>query len=184
MSALTLIWKRGEPFLNAFNGDADQNTDPSTAVFSAPVFNIVRNEIDPNNVRPLHEPGQVVTTEPEGQTTADPFMPRYFPSGVWNLYQILAHDVNEPYLYPFFISTDAEQLVETWALDERGGYDHPTGQQVMDTGYGLHNSSSHTTLGCLRVGPVSDSTYIRQLVALVRPAIAPGGGGAVIKVYD
>src|SRR5579872_1908047 len=106
---LTLVWKRTNPLLYIFKGDADENTDVSTAVLSVPVFNVVRNEIDPDHPRPLHDPSDVVTTEPEGDAIAHPFMPRYFPTGTWRLWTILAHAKEEPYLYPFFISTDAWQ---------------------------------------------------------------------------
>ena len=179
---LTLVWKRGDKFLYVYKGYGVAGE--TQVVLTVPVFNIVRNEIDPDHTRPLHDPSDVVTTEPEGDSQAHPFMPRYFPSGTWKITTILAHPKEEPYLYPFFIATEAWQKLPVWALDDKGGYDHVTDQLVVDVGYGLHNSSSSTTLGCIRIGDVSDPSYLLQVVNLLKPALVDGGEGAQIKVTD
>ena len=88
-------------------------------------------------------------------------MPRIFPCGVWQIYKPLPHPESDPYLYPFFIPTNAWQFVSVWILDSKGAYVKPDGEQsVRDTGYGLHFSSSDTTLGCLRIGNKEDLLYL------------------------
>jgi len=108
---------------------------------------VVRNEL--NGRRPLHDPTQVVyamTADPYGRF---PVMPRTFPEGSWSLYTPRMRE--DRYLAPYFIPTDAEQWLPVWELDDDGGYDHVTDEYVLDLGYGIHFSSSNTTVGCIRV---------------------------------
>jgi hypothetical protein len=113
---------------------------------------IVRNEI--NGWR---KPNEVIYTTPNHI----PFYPRYFPVGIWNVGQPLAR--TDPYEAPYFIPTDAWQMVPTWVV-ENGMYVRPTGQQDRDTAYGLHHSTSTSTLGCTKILDVNDLLYLVQLL--------------------
>ena len=122
------------------------------------VTNKIRNEL--NGQRKLHDPKEVVKAIVRG-TYAGPYMPRPFPKGKWNITQI--EYTNDPEFAPVKIKTDAHQLVQLWALDDKGGYDHGLTVLVDDSGYYLHWSEfSHTTLGCGRVG----NNTSRQVIAL------------------
>ena len=97
----------------------------------------------------------VVKTSPlSGEPT--PYDPHYFPNGTWNITAINAHPAEDTYLHPFFISTDAWQTVNTWTLDPDGTYGQETSQTQEDSAYGIHFSSSNTTLGCIRIEFESD----------------------------
>ncbi len=116
----------------------------------------VRNEL--NVRRALHDPEQVVKAMCEDPYNKPPVMPRTFPEGRWSVYKPRAR--TSRYLAPFFIPTDAEQYLDVWALDENGGYDHVTSKSVLDLGYGIHFSSSRTTVGCIRVYDESDLMWL------------------------
>jgi hypothetical protein len=77
-----------------------------------------------------------------------PYDPKPFPKGAWIVTGI--YPKTEPYEAPFFIATTATQKVEEWT-EEAGHYGQPTGRQVDDYGYGIHCSTSPTTLGCGRL---------------------------------
>jgi hypothetical protein len=87
-----------------------------------------------------------------------PVMPRPFPFGDWNVYMPLPR--HDKYLAPYFIPTSAEQFLPVWALDENGGYDHATAEKVLDLGYGLHFSTSTTTVGCIRIFEEADLLWL------------------------
>ena len=129
----------------------------------------VRNEIDLIYVRRKHDPKEVVYAIVNGQKTNLPYMPRKFPKGLCVITGIEAS--TDPVYAPFKIRTTATQLVETWTLDEKGGYDKPTGKKVLDGGYLLHCSSSSTTHGC---GRVESEKQIRKLVALISRELEKG----------
>ncbi len=135
-----LSWTRGTPYLSAFGRQIE-------------VSNMVRN-LD-NGRRSLHVSKDVVLTEPDDGTVAEPYMPQGFPAGSWKVQKIVPHtDPKDHYLNPYFIATNAHILVEAWSLDASGGYDKPTGRFVRDAGYGIHwpdPKYSMTTLGCIRV---------------------------------
>jgi hypothetical protein len=118
-----------------------------------PAWSKVRNELNK-----LRGAGEVVKTEPEEH----PYYPREFPTGIWTVGAPLPREV--PYLSPFFIPTDAWQMVDTWetAKDSRGvtTYSRKTGKQYRDSGYGLHYSTSGTTLGCIRIGDRADLLWL------------------------
>ncbi len=76
-----------------------------------------------------------------------PYSPQLFPLGRWEVFKPVKREDN--YLAPYFIPTDAEQLVNTWLL-KNGQYNIKDGVQ-MDSDYGLHFSVSETTLGCIRI---------------------------------
>jgi len=162
---MKLTWKRGDAKAHLYN-------DAGVEVWSAPVFNEVRTRPfdKPENERKLHLKKEVVTTQPtNGKPVA--YMPHHFPAGNWKITGIFAHDESDTYLHPFFIATTAGCSVEKWELDATGGYDHGTGVMVNDSGYGLHSSSSRTTLGCIRIGKVNDSSDLEALVNIIRPVI-------------
>jgi hypothetical protein len=92
-----------------------------------------------------------------------PSMPRIFPIGEWkitvkNPHRELLPDgtPKTPYLYPAWIGTDARQELDVWELDDGGFYLRPTGEKVMDSGYGAHFSSCDWTQGCIRIATLKE----------------------------
>lgn len=124
----------------------------------------VRNEL--NKRRLLHLARDVVFTMP---SPGKPYMPRPFPKGMWNVTR--PEPRSDEYKAPWYIPTDAWQWVDIWELDDKGGYNAPTGAKMKDYGYGLHASTSPTTLGCGRIGRVGNYTEINMLVKLINEAI-------------
>ena len=108
----------------------------------------VRNET--NNRRK----DEVVKSIPSGV----PIQPRTFPLGTWNVHKPLPR--TSAYLRPYFIPTDAWQMLPVWELDTKGNYKAPTDTCVRDSGYGLHFSTSSTTQGCIRIGALSDLLFL------------------------
>jgi len=126
------------------------------------ITNDIRNEL--NGRRRLHDPKEVVRAVVNGQR-GPPYMPRPFPPGAWKITGI--EPSADPNYAPIKIKTDTCQPVEVWALDDRGGYDHPTGERVEDGGYWLHWCGiSKTTLGCGRVGTDTDE-QVRLLASMI-----------------
>lgn len=119
---------------------------------SIPAWCKVRNEL--NGLRKVDE---VVFTEP----VEHPYYPRRFPSGTWNISRPERRD--NPYLFPFFIPTDAWQMVELWSVKD-GKYCKRTGAQYRDAGYGIHFSTSMTTLGCIRIGSQKDLEWMVEQI--------------------
>lgn len=117
---------------------------------------VVRNEI--NGWRHKHDPKEVVRAMTHDPYNKPPIMPREFPSGDWNVYA--PRPRHDKYLAPYFIPTDAEQYLPIWGLDENGGYDRPTADKVLDIGYGLHFSTSSTTVGCIRIYQEEDLLWM------------------------
>ena len=124
----------------------------------------VRNEL--NGRRRLHDPEQVVRAIAQDPYHKPPVMPRSFPRGVWQIYA--PRKRTDRYLAPFFIPTDAEQLLEVWELDEEGGYKAVTGEKVLDLGYGLHYSGSSTTVGCIRIHERSKLLWLVNAINVER----------------
>jgi hypothetical protein len=130
----------------------------------------VRNELTPGGR------SDVVHSENADGTTGVPYMPRPFPSGLWTVGRpavIFPEKDVHLYMWPFFIPTDAHQLVDVWEVSQEEvlHYIKPTGQQVMDWGYGMHFSSSLTTLGCEKILIESD---LRWLVDQINGVHAQG----------
>ena len=109
----------------------------------------VRNEL--TDSRALGDPRQVVYAMTGNRYDRFAYMPRRFPEGTFKVLSITEKDPADTYTWPYFIHTDACQAVTVWDLDREGGYLRPTSRRVMDYGYGLHHSSSRTTLGCIRI---------------------------------
>lgn len=139
---MQLNWKKGDPFMFV---------DTGSNVLKIAVTNNVRK-------RDLQNPEDVVYTIPGGR----PYMPRTFPLGIWKILGVRSKD--NPYLAPYFIVTDAWQTVEEWSLDDEGTYLAPTGRMVGDSGYGIHFSTSSTTLGCLKVINKSDIVLLAKMI--------------------
>ena len=118
--------------------------DSGRAVYQDKTISVtcdVRNEL--NKRRSLDE--KPVYSENKDGTQGAPYMPRMFPIGIWKVVAIIPK--TQEYEAPEFISTDAHQLVNIWSVVDKH-YGKDTGFQVMDHGYGWHNSTSMTTLGC------------------------------------
>jgi hypothetical protein len=102
----------------------------------------------------------VVTTIPDNL----PYMPRRFPAGRWKIGTPVKK--TSPYTKPWFIPTDAWQMVSVWLLDENGFYDVKSNREIKDTAYGLHASNSRTTLGCLKIMDIADVEWLaREILA-------------------
>jgi hypothetical protein len=121
---------------------------------------IVRNEL--NGWRKLHIKKEVILGITQNPYPGPPVMPREFPKGRWEVYSPLPRTGG--YLAPYFIPTDAEQYLETWDLDENGGYNKPNGGKILDIGYGLHFSTSNTTVGCIKIHEKDDLIWLKNLV--------------------
>jgi hypothetical protein len=155
---MKIIWKRDENAL-----------ETGGIVFT--VTNNVRNEIDPLNVRRLHEPKEVIRAVVGGEW-GDPYMPRKFPKGTWLITAV--ENTDEEDFAPVKIRTNAFQMVETWLLDAAGGYSRPSGKLVRDGGYHLHYCAKYrTTHGCGRVGTDSPKQVLK-LAKMIRAAMASG----------
>lgn len=143
--------------------------DENKLIFGSKEFNVtnrVRNEIDPANVRRLHEASEVRYTVNADRSPGKPYMPRKFPKGVWEItgveYQkdqnFDIHDYGQ-----VRIRTNAHQQVQLWSLDVNGGYDKPIQQLVDDFGYLFHYSESGTTLGCGKIDTQNNAIVIAEL---------------------
>lgn len=99
-----------------------------------------------------------------------PYEPATFPRGTWHVLRPRERD--DPYKAPYYIPTDARQMVAEWSVvngpDGKVRYDKPTGRQVEDREYGLHYSSSGTTLGCIKILRVGD---LLRLVEAINMAL-------------
>jgi hypothetical protein len=131
------------------------------------VTNNVRNEIDPNNVRRLHDQKEVRRTITSARTIGEPYMPRKFPKGTWSIVGVewWRRGLWDRADYGLVrIRTNAHQIVQTWILDASGGYDKPSGKYVDDSGYLFHYSDSRTTLGCGRIDTQENAIKFAKLV--------------------
>ena len=140
------------------------------------VWSEVRNEI--NGRRPRAGSPDLCFSILHDGRFGPPTMPRPFPVGSWRVTGIIPHlSLNaqgqpaEPYLFPFFIATDAWQDLDEWSLDAQGYYAEKTGRKVRDYAFGLHFSSSRTTTGCARIALEKD---LRWLVDWIHPRLADG----------
>lgn len=113
-----------------------------------------------NNVRIRNRenPEDVVFTIP-GKS---PYMPSGFPPGIWTVSKPISK--SNPYLAPYFIPTNAWQMVTEWTLEPDGSYGEPTARKVRDEGYGIHFSTSSTTLGCLKIINKSDLLTLAKMI--------------------
>ena len=113
---------------------------------------VVRNEL--NGWR---KPDQVVYTMPSNI----PYMPRKFPSGIWTIGQPVKR--SDEYKAPYYIPTDAWQFVDEWEI----AYDlyiKPTGRRIKDYEYGMHYSTSGSTLGCIKILELDDLMWLVETI--------------------
>lgn len=94
--------------------------------------------------------------------TGKPVMPRPFPSGKFLVGKAKAS--TNPYTAPYFITTNATEWLPVWSLNKYGYYEAPTSEMTLSSGYGIHCSTSSTTLGCLRVAKVGDLMYLVDVI--------------------
>jgi hypothetical protein len=125
-----------------------------------PADSVVRNE--ENGRRLLHNNSQVIRAMTEDPYHKPPVMPRSFPNGLWTIYE--PQPRTSRYLRPWFIPTDAFRELPVWKLDIHGGYDKETEETVTDIGYGIHYSSSRTTVGCIRVADLKDLNRLVECI--------------------
>jgi hypothetical protein len=141
----TVTWRRKDGYLTFDNQKID-------------CWSQVRNEL--NGLRPNKKKtdGDVFFTYPGSVAS----MPRPFPSGTWRITGIVPHKdkAKDPYLYPYFIATNAFQMLDEWELDDSGGYVKKTGKRIKDTAYGLHFSTSYWTQGCIRIADEKDLLFM------------------------
>jgi len=107
-----------------------------------------------NGRRKRHE---VVYTIPGKQ----PYDPVTFPKGKWKVGRPKKRET--PYLRPWFIPTDAWIELDIWDVD-KSGYLGPSGLKVIDRDYGLHFSTSPTTLGCIRIAKEQDLLTLVKMI--------------------
>jgi hypothetical protein len=112
-----------------------------------------REIIVSNFTRPNHD-GTLPRTIPGNV----PYYPQHFPAGQWKITDPLPRTAAD--LAPWFIPTDANQLVPEWSLTPDGKMDKPTGHMVPDSGYGIHYSQLDFTWGCIRVVNRSDLEWL------------------------
>lgn len=128
-------WDRSKPYLEAFGKEIPCSCDVRN-------FENKRRKID-----------QVVYSIPKGK----PYQPDVFPVGRWDVYRPEPRD--DEYKAPYFIPTNAFQLVQVW--DTRNGrYVMETTETTIDRGYGLHYSLSPTTLGCIKIENKDDLLFL------------------------
>lgn len=101
----------------------------------------------------LRERNEVVRSIPSGEA----YSPQVFPNGVWGVEKPRLR--TDPYLAPFYIPTDAFQYVDVWEVVD-GVYVRKTDKKVLDQAYGLHFSTSDTTLGCIRIRDKEDLEWL------------------------
>ena len=136
---IALTWKRGDANLVAFHNTIAVSNKFYDVLTQSPASHVV------------------MSTNADGSDGV-PYKPEAFPIGVWRVFQ--GQPRTSIYTAPYFIPTDAHQLVDEWQLDEHGLYKYPTGKQVMDWGYGLHHSAIDYTFGCLKILGIPDVLWL------------------------
>jgi len=128
-------WKKGSNELFAFGRVLACSCD-------------VRNEVNGRR-----HADQIVYSIPDKK----PYQPRQFPKGTWRIFAPVER--TDPYLAPWFIPCDAFQDLPVWELKD-GKYHHATEEKTRDRGYGLHFSTSGTTLGCIKINSKDDLVWL------------------------
>lgn len=142
---IKLNWKQGDNKLGILL--------PSDDYIEIPVSCDVRNLSNQRRAK-----NEVVRTIPDNK----PYNPQIFPVGKWSIGMPLKR--GDKYKAPYFIPTNAEQKVHVWALDADGNYDHKTKKTVIDKAYGLHFSTSKTTLGCIKICNEKDLLFLANIL--------------------
>ncbi len=105
----------------------------------------------------------VYTTNRDGSRGV-PYMPQMFPVSPpegWPVSMPLAR--NQPDRAPWYISTDAWQMVDEWIV-ENGLYVRPAGHGVEDWAYGAHFSIYPWTQGCIKAEIMQDIIWLAGMV--------------------
>jgi len=96
----------------------------------------------------------------------EPYDPAEIPLGTWEVFCPEARQ--SEYLAPYFIPTSAAQELKIWEI-KNGEYVKPTDHLTVDSGYGIHYSTSDTTLGCIRIEKKADLLWlVNQVSAEIR----------------
>lgn len=153
----TMMSMNARTLLSAFGKDIETNGDVQN------LENGLRRE-------------KLVFSENQDGSRGQPYSPQVFPVGTWKVLSVEAVDpAHDPsgYEVPWFIRTDAHQLVDTYQemITDHIWYGPKTGLQVMDWGYGLHYSTYPYTLGCIRVVKLED---LQWLAAEIQKIMAGG----------
>jgi hypothetical protein len=136
---IKLTWKHGDAKMVAFHRTIDVSNKFYEILTQCPSDHVV------------------LSTKEDGSDGV-PYKPTWFPIGAWRIRKPLPR--MSPYTAPYFIPTDAHQLVEEWELDEHGLYKYSTGKMVMDWGYGMHHSIIDYTFGCLKILDTTDVVWL------------------------
>lgn len=113
----------------------------------------------------LREYNQIVYSINGDGSRGVPCQPGLFPVGTWNVYKPIPK--TDPYMAPFFIPTDAHAPIEEWTLidyQDQVQYGMATGHFVEDYGFGLHHSTSATTLGCIKIESEADLRWLVEQI--------------------
>lgn len=147
-----LFWKRGEMSMTAFGHEIGCSCN-------------VRNLENKWRQR-----DQVVFSTNHDGSMGVPYSPQMFPVGLWLVGEPEVE--TDPYLAPWFIPTNAYQYVKRWTVIERDKlvYDEETDDWVSDWAYGLHCSTSPTTLGCIRIDLHYELRRMRDEIVFMRKA--------------
>ena len=119
----------------------------------------VRHEL--NGRRPLHDRNQVQYTIPV-QGSPMPYMPRQYPSGIHGITAV--EWTTDPEYEPAKIRTTATRDVFLWRVDNKGGYDCPSGAVQTDSAYHIHYTKSKTTLGCIRCNNRNNMIKLAKII--------------------
>jgi hypothetical protein len=157
---INLIWKKKEKYMHVY-GDKVEPWDVRVSC-------LVRNEL--NGWRKPNEVVYRITRD--NIESHDPVQPRQFPNGIWTI-EWIEPRVNR-YQRPYYIQTNAYQMLSIWELDENGRYKKETNILKPDYSYGLHFSESNTTLGCIKIHIMEEfSVLLDQLWQELKQGIKP-----------
>lgn len=128
-----ILWRRDAPSLTAFGREVE---------CSCKVRNLENG---------LRRRDEVVFSTRKDGSRGVPYSPQLFPVGTWNVGR--PQPESHSYLAPYFIPTNAHQFVHVWEAEELDTlhYLGESAEYIDDWAYGLHCSTSLTTLGCIRI---------------------------------
>ena len=159
-----IVWRRGATNLLAFGRSVACSCD-------------VRNMENGRRRR-----DEVVFSTLADGSRGKPYSPQLFPVvrrtaqgdrrlGAWTVGR--PEPESHPYLAPYFIPTNAAQLVRVWSTEELDTlhYLAETDEAIEDWAYGLHCSTSPTTLGCITI---ADRDELMLLVTEINERLSAG----------
>ena len=160
-------WRRSERFLRAFGREFAVTCQ-------------VRNELNG-----LRVASNIFRTTTERGEPGVPSQPRPFPLGTWRVYRPIhiAEGTNR-YLEPYYIPTNAHQLLEEWVV-VNGAYMGKSGRQVDDFAYGLHFSQDTHTQGCIKFDSREDLlVFVDALNAALNQIADPNARYLLMEVMS